>query len=56
MVLFALLSMVIACVVNNYFKFRFYQAEDSFKFLSLIPNQLVERMKEYYSGVSRKVL
>lgn len=56
MVLFAVITLVVALAINSYFKFRFFQAESSFKFLSLIPNQLVERMKDYYLELARKVL
>lgn len=56
LVLFAVITIIMAFAVNSYYKFRFFQAESSFKFLSLIPNQLVDRMKDYYLGISRKVL
>lgn len=41
MALFGLTSLAIAFAINSYYRFRFEQSEASFKFLSMIPNQLV---------------
>lgn len=41
MALFGLVSLAIAFAINSYYRFRFEQSEASFKFLSMIPNQLV---------------
>lgn len=55
MALFGLISLGIALAINSYYKFRFQQSEASFKFLSMIPNQLVERLKEYYANILQKL-
>jgi hypothetical protein len=49
MLIYFILSLVLSVTLNNYFKFRFTQLYQSFNFFSYIPNQFLERMKEYYS-------
>jgi hypothetical protein len=53
---FVVLSMVSALISLNYYRFRFEQDEASFHFFTLIPNQLVEKMKDYYMTVRQQVI
>ena len=56
MVVYLVVSLLLGIAVNQYFKFRFDQVNESFIYLSLIPNHHLEKMKEYYSNIMRSVL
>ena len=51
MIVYLVISLLLGLAVNQYFKFRFHQVIESFTFLSFIPNQYLEKMKEYYSNL-----
>jgi hypothetical protein len=56
MVVFLALSIVAGILMHNYRRFRFDQAEASFQFFTFIPNQLIEKMKDYYMTVRQQVV
>jgi hypothetical protein len=56
MVAFLVMSLVNGLLVDNYRRFRFEQAEASFRFFTFIPNQLIEKMKDYYMTVRQQVV
>lgn len=48
MVLYFLLSLVLALMLNHYLRFRFDQVILSFNFFSFIPGQFFDKMRDYY--------
>lgn len=56
MVGYFVLSLLLSLTMNTYFKFRFNQLINSFTFLSYIPTQYLEKMKDYYALLIAKVV
>ena len=56
MLLFAVLTLLFSCFINAHYKFRFSQEETCFHFLTFVPHQVLEKMKDYYSKVREDVI
>ena len=56
MVLFAVILLTLGASIIRYTLFRFRQNEACFHFLTMIPHQMLERMREYYSKLREGVI
>ena len=45
---FIVLSLILGCLLDHYYRFRFDQRYKSFEHFTLVPNYFLKKMKKYY--------